>query len=325
MIVSASYRTDVPGFYTPWFERRYRAGYCLVAHPFDQSLKRVGLNPPEVDGYVFWTRNVAPFLPMLRRLANDDVPFVVQYTITGYPRSLEAAVAAPERAVGLCHELADTFGGSVAVWRYDPILLTTLTEADFHRRQFEHLAGRLAGATDEVVVSFAQMYRKAETNLRKLRAGVEGFDYHDPDPAWKRAFLLDLRELAAGCGMRLSVCAQRELLQRGLHDAACVDPARLGRVAGRPVVAARKPHRTACGCWESVDIGAYDTCPSGCVYCYANRSRELADRRRREHRVEDLLLWRPRALRHLSADQLLARAAGRPDPHAGQLTLFDDV
>ena len=29
--------------------------------------------------------------------------------------------------------------------------------------------------------------------------------------------------------------------------------------------------RRACRCATSVDIGAYGTCPRGCVYCYANR------------------------------------------------------
>ena len=32
--------------------------------------------------------------------------------------------------------------------------------------------------------------------------------------------------------------------------------------------------RTACGCIPSKDIGAYDSCPHFCVYCYANRSEQ---------------------------------------------------
>lgn len=38
-----------------------------------------------------------------------------------------------------------------------------------------------------------------------------------------------------------------------------------------------RPTRPECGCAESVDIGRYDTCPHGCVYCYANTNKPRAD------------------------------------------------
>jgi DNA repair photolyase len=37
-----------------------------------------------------------------------------------------------------------------------------------------------------------------------------------------------------------------------------------------------KPTRQECGCTQSSDIGAYDTCPHGCVYCYANMHKRRA-------------------------------------------------
>ena len=98
MIVSASYRTDIPAFYARWFRRRLEAGLCLVANPYGGGTHEVSLRPGEVDGFVFWTRNIKPLLPELdavRRIA----PFVVQFTVTGYPRALDASVIPPDDAV----------------------------------------------------------------------------------------------------------------------------------------------------------------------------------------------------------------------------------
>ncbi len=91
MIVSASYRTDIPAFYGDWFARRLAEGFCDVTNPYGGKPYRVALRGPDVDGFVFWTRNARPFFPVLESLAQDGVPFVVQYTITGYPDAIDTA------------------------------------------------------------------------------------------------------------------------------------------------------------------------------------------------------------------------------------------
>lgn len=322
MVVSASYRTDIPGFYARWFERRYRAGFCLTLHPFDGTVRYVPLRLPEVTAFVFWTRNIAPFMGTLNDLYRDGVPFCVQYTITGYPSQLELRTPPQARATALCHELAARFGPDVLVWRYDPILFTSLTDAAFHRWRFDKFCAELQGTTNEVIVSCAQMYRKTVLNLKQASA-AHSFTYEDPELEVKRELLLELAGIAAEHGMKLSVCAQRELLCEGLHDAACVDPVRLSSVAGREVRLPHQAHRKSCGCFESVDIGTYDTCASGCLYCYAVRAPQTGERRLKEHRPDDLLLWRPPRLRAISTAELLAKATGREVPNRDQMTLFD--
>ena len=295
MIVSASYRTDIPAFYGRWFARRLAAGFCDVRNPWSGTVSRVALGVDRVSGFVFWTRHPAPFVTVLDQLRDRGSPFVVQFTITGYPRALEPGVADWRRAVAEAHEIAARFGPRVLVWRYDPVMITDLTPAAFHVEQMGMLAGQLSGATDEVVLSFAHIYAKSRRSLDRL-AARRGIGWSDPPDAGKAGLLRELGGIAGARGMAATVCAQADLTEPPLTAAACIDPVRLADVHGAPVTARRKGNRPGCLCAESRDIGAYDSCNQGCVYCYAVRSRDTARRRMRQRDPDQpLLLPQPSA------------------------------
>jgi hypothetical protein len=282
MIVSASYRTDIPAFYGDWFAARLSQGYALVANPYGGPDYRVGLGAEEAEGFVFWSRNPAPFRPVLEDLAAKRRPFVLQFTITGYPRALEAAVPAGESAVALLRELARRFAPRALVWRYDPIVISDLTPAAWHERNFARLAAGLAGRVDEVVISFAQIYAKTGRNLAAA-AKRHGFSWRDPDDEEKRRLIAGLAERAEAAGMRATLCAQPHLAAGAARPALCIDAGRLSDVAGQPIAAKAKGNRPACACHESRDIGAYDSCPQACTYCYAVGSPAKAKARLRAH------------------------------------------
>lgn len=282
MIVSASYRTDIPAFYGEWFSNRLAAGHCQVASPYGGPPSTVPLTRDRVDGFVFWTRNAKPFLPVLEGLAARNWPFVVQYTVTGYPRSLEPAVIPAAQSLAILRTLRDRYGPRAAVWRYDPVVVTSETATAYHVANFRELAAALAGTTDEVVVSFAQIYAKTRRNL-DIAGRRSEFAWRDPSPEEKLSLLENLRGIASEAGMRLGLCGQRELLDGVTTDARCVDVERLSDVAGRPLEAPSRGHRPACGCAGSRDIGAYDSCTQGCAYCYAVRGRPVATERLARH------------------------------------------
>ncbi len=283
MIISASYKTDIPTFYGEWFRNRLRAGYCKMVNPYSRHQSyTISLKRQDVNGFVFWTKNVGPFIAVLDDVHADGFPFVVQHTINAYPRALESRVVDADRAVDNVCALAKRYGPRALVWRYDTIILSTLTDADFHRRNFERLARRLSGATDEVVVSFLQLYKKTKRNL-DLAARENGFEWYEPSAETKRQLLADLVGIAAQNKMTLAICTQPDLLIGGVKEARCIDADRLMDIGGYRFRARLGGMRQGCGCFASKDIGDYDTCPHGCVYCYAVINRDLALKRHEAH------------------------------------------
>ncbi len=291
MIISASYKTDIPTFYGEWFMNRLRAGYCKMVNPWNRKqIIRVSLDLRDVDGIIFWTKNIAPFIPQLKEVHERGYPFVIQHTINAYPRALEFSVVEATRSVQHLHEVADKYGSRVCVWRYDTIVFSSLTPPDFHRANFERLCTAIEGATDEVVVSFANVYQKT---LRNMNWAAEnfGFTWQDPHADEKRALLTELIPIAKSHGMQLTICTQPDLIVPGAAEARCIDASRLEEVSGRTIRAELRGARKECGCFASRDIGEYDTCPHGCVYCYAVQNRDLAQRRFREHDANSEFLF----------------------------------
>lgn len=291
MIVSASYKTDIPAFYGGWFMNRLDAGYCRMVNPYGGQVYTIPLTLEAVDGFVFWTKNLGPFLENLEEVRRRGFPFVVQYAINNYPRLLEQSVTNAEQAVAEMRKLRD-YSPFCPVWRYDPVLFTSHTPPAFHLQNFENIAKSLSNVTDEVVVSFAHVYAKTRRNLTAA-ARKYSFAWRDPKAGEKREMASRLSEIAAKYGIRLTLCAQPEFLVPGAGAARCIDAERLSKVAGRPIAAREKGNREGCRCSQSRDIGEYDTCPHGCVYCYAVGSRGRARRRFREHDPAGEFLFPP--------------------------------
>lgn len=290
MLISASYKTDIPAFYGDWFLHRLNAGYCLMRNPYNSRVSRVELTREAVDGFVFWTKNLGPFLPHLAEVHRRGFPFVIQYTINGYPRALEFSVLEAAKAAEHVRQVSDTYGGDVVVWRYDTILLSSLTPVEFHLENFAGLAASLKGYTNECVISFAQIYRKTRRNLDRA-AAEERFTWREPTSDERQTILKSLLRSARANGMDLTICSQPEFATCDIREAHCIDARRLSRISGHTVAARLKGMRETCGCYASKDIGDYDSCPHGCVYCYAVQNRELAKRRYAKHDPHSELLF----------------------------------
>lgn len=286
MIISASRRTDIPALYADWFINRVRAGVCTVPNPFNPGqVTQVSLRPEDVDVIVFWTRFPRPLLPYLNELDGRGYRYYVQVTVLDYPHLLHPRVP-PFDAVGrACRELAARIGPERVIWRYDPIMLSSLTDAAYHRRAFERVAGALCVATRRCVVSLADPYRKTARRLQMLAA--QGVALYDTEAATEAMEMLmpDLVSIATGHGIEMVSCAETVDLQRfGVRPGKCIDDDLIRRLFGIAVDGRKDPaQRAACGCVVSKDIGMYDSCTFGCVYCYATSDFERAQRNRARH------------------------------------------
>ena len=286
MIVSVSRRTDVPAFYAEWFFARLKAGRVLVRNPMNARFySDVPLTPDSVDAFVFWSKNPAPLFEQIDRLC--DYSFYFQFTLNPYDSSIEPNLPDKSRFLApLFLKMADKLGPERVLWRYDPIIFTTEFTLDWHLFHFESLARRLKGATRRCTISFLDSYRKIQKVLTLL--GVISPDRYD-----LATFLKRLQEIALDNGMRLVTCAEGAWLRQyyELPAGACVDSEILSSIAGKTLTVTKDHNqRCDCGCSESVDIGAYDSCLHGCLYCYANSSRKRIERNLAQFRSDGVAL-----------------------------------
>lgn len=293
-VISASRRTDIPAYYTPWLMNRLRAGSCCVPNPFDpRHVTRVSLAPEDVSVVVFWTRDPRPLLPHLDELDQRGYRYYFLFTLTGYPRLLEPHAPSPDDAVNAFRELSERVGPHRVIWRYDPILISSVTDADFQAANFTAIARRLQGLTTHCILSLADLYPKVRRRLRALES--EGVVIDKPTDMAPHAVLDAVVHGARECGMTLASCAEPINLKRwDIRPGKCVDDDLLRRRFGIDMSPRKDPsQRKNCRCIVSRDIGMYDSCPAGCVYCYANANPEKTRAAIRTHDPQSpsLLGW----------------------------------
>lgn len=269
-----------------------------MVNPYNQKVTYISLQPHDVQGFVFWSRNYQPFMDR-NILEEIKCPFICHMSVMNYPRQLDKATIAAPQAIEQIHYLAERFGPRCVVWRYDPIVLSPLTPIKWHAENFATLAAAIAPSVDEVVVSFMQLYRKTAKNFKM--AGVQGID---ASIQTKQSLLLHLHEIASAHGMKLTLCAQPDLLTAPIEASACIDIQRLEDCGGKSLMVDKKSHRRECGCASSQDIGAYDSCPHGCLYCYAVENHRLAKNRFQRHDPHSPFLFEESVMREDTTDQL---------------------
>lgn len=278
MIISASRRTDIPSYYSEWFFNRLKEEYVLVRNPMNfHQVSRISLSPKVVDGIVFWTKNPAPMLENLDAL--EKYPYYFQFTLNAYGQEVETGLPSKEaELIPTFCRLSKEIGRERVVWRYDPVFLNGKYTMEYHCRYFELLASRLAPYTEKCVISFLDMYRNIKNNIKPL-------DIQPPTDKQQYEMMASFVQTAQKYGITLDTCAEaNDFSALGVRRAHCIDKERLEKIGGFGLnINEDRNQRKLCGCTMAVDIGAYDTCSNGCVYCYARHSQKTLNRNLGQH------------------------------------------
>lgn len=266
LILSVSRRTDIPAFYSEWFFNRLSQGYVLARNPISpHQVSRISLSPDVIDCIVFWTKNPLNMLDKIDLLS--DYTYYFQITVNCYDNSIERNLPPKESVIKGFQSLSARIGRERTVWRYDPIILTDREDIEYHCSRFEKLASRLGEYTERCIISFVDIYRKSQRRLQIL--GLKTITDEDMFEIGKR-----LSEIGNRYGLKIMTCSEAvDLSSVGIAPAKCIDDRLISRLLGENIkIGKDKNQRNECGCRESIDIGAYNTCGHGCLYCYANSS-----------------------------------------------------
>jgi hypothetical protein len=274
MILSVSRRTDIPAFYSEWLLNRLREGYAFIPNPRNSSrYKCVELTPQVADCIVFWTKNPTPLLPKLHEVSAMGYPFYFQFTLTPYGLDMERNLPSKKTLLKIFQALSDLLGPKRVVWRYDPVILTDAMNIAYHLRCFEQIAAALEGYTHRCIFSFLDLYPK----VKRFLSGTVTREIHETD-------MLRIAEgfskIAQKHDVRLFTCCEPVDLSRfGVAHASCIDAGMIEDILGCSIRAKKDANqRPACGCAESVELGTYDCCPHGCIYCYATSSTKAIEK-----------------------------------------------
>ncbi len=311
MILNTGSRTDIPAYFSDWFYNRIKDGYVLVRNPYYPSqVTRYQLSPDVIDALVFCTKNPEPMLSRLGELSTFSCFWFV--TITPYDKDIEPYVPDKEKVMESFKRLSDYVGSNAISWRYDPIFISEKYSVKYHIEKFEKMAETLRGYTEQCVVSFIDLYQKTKNNFPEVKA-VTGDEQEQLISAFSK--------IAQQNSMQIHLCCENEQLVRESVDAkGCMAKEVLEKaIQCKLHVPKKKGARQECNCLLGADIGMYNTCGHGCLYCYANYDRKTVVANMKKHDASS-----PFLIGHAKEDDILKEAMQRSWKDE-QMSFFDDI
>lgn len=277
MILNTGNRTDIPAFYKEWFYQRIKEGYVLTRNPYNpQNISKYMLNPDVIDVISFCTKNPRPMIERLEEIKKYRQLW--QVTITPYGKDIEPFLPSKDKILDAFCDLSKKVGENHLFWRYDPIILTKKYTKEKHITAFKEMATRLKGSTKVCIISFLDLYEKTKRNYPKAKE-VSIQDQKD--------LVAVFVKIAKENGMRIFACMEADWLKAyGVNTEGCMTKNVLEKVFDITLDIPKEENlktRRGCNCLLGHDIGMYNSCRHGCLYCYANDDRKIVDMNQRLH------------------------------------------
>lgn len=310
-VLSVSRATDIPAFYCDWFFDRLEKGYCRWTNPYNGKDTYIAFtNVKFIVFWSKNPTPLIPFLTKLR--CKGIKCYLQYTLNDYEQNSLEPGVPSLDLRIETFKVLSGELGKEGVIWRYDPLMLTDEISIENLIDRIKSIGNKIHNYTEKLVFSFADVsgYRKVIRNLNAKKVNYR--EWNEADMREFASQLSRLNYMRTWNLKLATCAEKIDLSDYGINHNKCVDDELIARMSWqnsglmehlgfeiKPIqtslfgeyelnkedinvdsyhIARKrkslrdKGQRILCNCVGSKDIGQYNTCAHGCVYCYANTS-----------------------------------------------------
>ncbi|HRX16875.1 MAG TPA: DUF1848 domain-containing protein [Spirochaetota bacterium] len=296
LIISASRATDIPAFYGDWLVNQFDQGFVNWINPYNRKQNPIDLRNCRL--IIFWTKNAAPFLKYLSYFDSKGINYYFLHTLNNYEtEGYEPGVPPLKKRIRTFKMLSDLIGPEKIIWRFDPILLSdklTLKELLLRIRQ---LSKELSPYTRRLIISFIKIerYKSVKRNIIKTSFPVRELNHNEK--IFTAESIQHIFSNSSEKPVTVQTCGTAEDFSSfGINHGSCIDynlitdlfhndtrlmdfleytPSLFDNDNTMPSALKASGQQPFCNCLQSADIGAYNSCPHHCVYCYANHTPDI--------------------------------------------------
>lgn len=282
MILNTGLRTDIPGFFSEWFYNRIDEGFLYVRSPYAKNrIYSYKLSPELIDCIIFCTKNPKPMFENLDKI--DKFNQYWHITITPYEKEIEPNVPPADEVIESFKYLSSKLGKEKVSLRYDPIFINEKYTLERHAESFEYLLNSLSDYTTEAIISFIDLYEKTKRNFPSA---------NEVNEDERLTIGKEFAKIGKKNNINIKTCVEGTELDRfGIDSNGCMTKEVIESAINKGLnIPKQKARNGECYCLLNNDIGAYNTCNHGCLYCYANSNKGLVKRNLRLHNPKSPIL-----------------------------------